>query len=81
MWGCPRTILPDKEFLLCSKLSPVAYKFLGELKLATSSYHPKGNVGVERVNYTMAYILAMVVNERQADWDLQLPHDNRKNKI
>ena len=43
-------------------------------KLATSSYHPNGNDGVERVNHTMAQMLGMVVNERQDDWDLQLLH-------
>ena len=42
-------------------------------KLATSSYHPNGNGGVERVNHIMAQMLAMVVNEQQNDWDLRLP--------
>ena len=35
---------------------------------------PNGNGGVERVNHTMAQMLAMVVNEQQDDWDLRLPH-------
>ena len=43
-------------------------------KLATSSYHPNGDGGVERVNHTMAQMLAIVVNEQQCDWDLRLPH-------
>ena len=43
-------------------------------KLATSSCHPNGNGGVERVNHTMAQMLAMVVNEGQDDWELRLPH-------
>ena len=43
-------------------------------KLATSSYHPNGNGGVERANNTMAQMLAMVVSERQDDWDFRLPH-------
>ena len=42
--------------------------------LATSSYHPNGNGGVERVNHTMAQILPIVVNEPQDNWDLQLSH-------
>ena len=41
---------------------------------AKISYHPNCNGGVERVNHTMAQMLAMVVNERQDDWDLHLPH-------
>ena len=43
-------------------------------KIATSSYHPNGNGGVESVNHTMAQILAMIVNERQDDWDAHLTH-------
>ena len=42
--------------------------------MATSSYHPNGNGGVERVNHTMAQKLAMVGNEKQNDRDIQLPH-------
>ena len=58
----------------CSKLSQAVYQPLGVRKLATSSYHPNGNGGVERVNHTMTQILAMVFNELQYDWDLKLPH-------
>ena len=74
LWGCPRTILSDNGLQPCSKLSRAVYQVLGVRKLATSSYHPNGNGGVERVNHTMAQMLAMVVNERHDDWDLQLPH-------
>ena len=74
LWGFLRTILSDNGLQLCSKLSQAVYQLLGVRKLATSSYHPKSNGGVERVNHTMAQMLALVVNERQDDWDLQLPH-------
>ena len=40
-------------------------KLLGVRKIATSAYHPNGNGDVERVNHTMAQMLAMVVNERR----------------
>ena len=43
-------------------------------KIATSAFHPSGNGGVERVNHTMAQMLAMVVNDRQHDWDVHLLH-------
>ena len=46
----------------------------GMHKIATSSYHPDGNGGVERINHTMSQMLAMLVNERQGDWDALLPH-------
>ena len=74
LWGCPRTILSDNGPQFCSKLSQAVYQLLGVRKLATSSYHPNGNGGVERVNHTMTQILAMVFNELQYDWDLKLPH-------
>ena len=43
-------------------------------KIATSSYHPYGNGGVERLNRTMTQMLAMVVNELQNNWGVKLPH-------
>ena len=72
--GCRRTILSDNGLQFCSKLSQAVYQLLGVHKHATSSYHPNCNGGVERVNHTMAQMLAVVVNERQDDWDLHLPH-------
>ena len=33
-------------------------------KIASASYHPSGNGGVDRVNHTMAKMLAVVVDER-----------------
>ena len=43
-------------------------------KLAISFYNPNCNGGVERVIHTMAQMLAIIVNERQNDWDLHLPY-------
>ena len=72
--GVPRTILSDNGPQFCSKLSQPFYQLLGVHKLVKSSYHPNCNGGVEQVNHTLTEILAMVVNERQDDWDLHLPH-------
>ena len=72
LWGCPRTILSDNGLQFCSNLSQDVDQRLGVRKLATSSYHPNCNGGGERVNHTMEQMLAMVVNERQDDWDLHL---------
>ena len=47
---------------------------MGIPKLTTIAYQPSGNGGVERVNHTMAQMLAMVSNEHQNDWDAHLPH-------
>ena len=43
-------------------------------KITTSAYQPWTSGGVERLNHTMALILAMVVNELRNNWDVQLPH-------
>ena len=42
--------------------------------MATSSYHATGNGGMERVNDMMAQLMAVVFNEHQNNWDLQLSH-------
>ena len=63
----PRSLLSDNGLQFCSKLSHAVSKLLGTRKIATSSYHPNGNGGIERVNHTMAQMLAKVVNERQDD--------------
>ena len=62
--GCPTSLLSNNRLQFCSKLSLAVYKLLSMRKIAKSAYHPNGNGGVERVNHTMAQMLAMVVNER-----------------
>ena len=71
---CPRSIIWDNGLQFCSKLLPPVYKLLGVRKIATSSCHPNGNGAVERVNNTMAQMLAMLVSEPQNNWDEQLFH-------
>ncbi|CAB1100714.1 unnamed protein product [Ectocarpus sp. CCAP 1310/34] len=73
LWGCPLSLLSDNGSQFCSKLSQAVCARL-PIRKATSSYNPNGNGGVERVNHTMAQMLAMVVNKRQDDWDIHLPH-------
>ena len=74
LWGCPSTLLSQYGSQFCARLATAVYKLLGIHKLTTSAYHPSGNGGVERVNHTMAQMLAMVCNEHQNDWDVHLPH-------
>lgn len=52
----------------CSKRSQAVCQLLGIRKLATSSYHPSGNGGVECMNHTVAQMLAMAFNENRDDW-------------
>ena len=74
LWGCPVTLLSDNGLQFCSKLSRALYECLGINKITISSYQPCTNGGVDRLNHTMALMLAMVVNELQNIWDVQLPH-------
>ena len=66
-------MLSDNGPHFASKLSAAITRLLGAHRIFTSSYHPSTNGGTERVNHTMAQILATVTNERQTDWDLHLP--------
>ena len=65
LWGCPVSLFSDNGLQFCSKLSHAIYKLHGMRKIVTSSYNRNANGGVERVNHTMAQMLAMAVNERQ----------------
>ena len=67
-------MLTDNGRQFCSELSRALCKMLGIRKLTTSACHAMGNGGTEQVNHTVAQMLSMVVNERQDDWDKQLPH-------
>lgn len=72
--ACPSSVLSDNGLQCGSVFSHAVYKLFGVRKIPTSSHHPSGNGGVERVRPTMAQILAMAVVERHDDWDAQLPN-------
>ena len=74
LWGCPASFLSDNGPQSFSKLLLAVHKLLGMRKIVTSAYHPNGNGGVERINHAMAQMPAMVVSERQYNWDVHLPH-------
>ena len=76
LWGCPSTLLSDNGPQFCARLATAVYELLWIYKLTTSAYHPSGNGGVERVNRSMAQMLAMVCNEHQNDWDILFPTSN-----
>ena len=43
-------------------------------KIATTTFHPQINSGVERVNPCLAQLLSLVISEQQDDWDEWLPY-------
>ena len=72
--GCSVTLLSDNGLQFCLKNARAVYERLAINKIPTSAYHSSNNGGVERVNHTMALMLAMSGNEQQTDWDIQLLH-------
>lgn len=55
-------------------MSQAVYKRLAVRQVATSSYHPNENGGVDTGACQLwAQVLAMVVNEWQDDWDVHFP--------
>ena len=64
LWGRPVSLFSENGLQFCSKLYNAVYALLGTRKIATSAYHPNGNGSINRVNHTMAHMLAMVINER-----------------
>ncbi|KAK9918288.1 hypothetical protein WJX75_002853 [Coccomyxa subellipsoidea] len=71
-YGCPHEIVTDN-----------GNEFEGEFRYLmdechidhhhTSSHHPRANGAVEKLNYTIQFGLAKVVNSHRNDWDLRLP--------
>ena len=74
LWWCPVMLVSDNGLHFTSKLFYALYKRLGINKINTSSYHPCANGGVERVNHTMALMLAMGCDEQKKNWDTLLAH-------
>ena len=65
LWGCPVTLLSDKRITVLRQSFPRLLRLSRHQNVATSSYHPCTNGGVEHVNHTIALMLAMVSDEKQ----------------
>ena len=76
-WGCPVTLLSDNGLRCISKPFLALHDGFGTNTIVTSSYHPCTHIDVERVNHTIALVLAMVGDEQQTDMNTQLPHIER----
>ena len=74
LWGCPQTLLSDNGSELVARLSLAIYKLMTNRKIATTTFHPKINGGVERANHSLAQMLSLVISEQQDDWDEWLPY-------
>lgn len=87
-FGCPKTLLSDRETNFISQLMKEICKLLGIQKLNTSAYHPQTNGLVERFNKSLIKGLRNFTNDKQNNWDEFLtavlfayrtaPNDTRK---
>ena len=48
-------------------------KLLGVLKTRSTPYHPQFDGLVEQFNHTLLNMLSIAAQDRERDWDLQLP--------
>ena len=74
LWGCPHTVLSDNGSEFVARLSLAIYKSMRICKIATTTFHPKSNGGIERVNPSLAQMLSLVISEQHDHWNEWLPN-------
>ena len=72
-YGTPRIIHSDRGTQFTSNIFKGMCKLLGVHQTLNSSYHPRENGMIERINGTIERLLAMTVQENQSDWSVKLP--------
>ena len=72
--GAPRTIHTDQARNFESNLFKEVCQLLKMNKTRTSPYHPESDGMVERFNRTLISMLALFVEDNQANWDVLLPY-------
>ena len=71
--GVPETVLSDQGTNFQSELMNVMYKQYGITRLKTTAYRPQCDGMVERVNRTLADIIASYVSKEPTKWSDFLP--------
>ncbi|UYV77425.1 K02A2.6-like [Cordylochernes scorpioides] len=71
--GAPKTVISDRGSCFLSKLFKDVLKICNTLHRKTTSYHPQTNGQTERMNRTLADMMAMYIDERHQNWDEILP--------
>ncbi|UYV68834.1 K02A2.6-like [Cordylochernes scorpioides] len=71
--GAPKTVISDRGSCFLSKLFKEVLKICNTLHKKTTSYHPQTNGQTERMNRTLADMMAMYIDERHQNWDEILP--------
>ena len=73
-FGVPMEIYSDQGREFQSKLMSEICKLLRINRTRTTSYNPKSDGQVERLNHTIEQMLKVLVREAQDDWDDHLPY-------
>ncbi|UYV64787.1 hypothetical protein LAZ67_3001966, partial [Cordylochernes scorpioides] len=72
--GAPREIIMDRGRVFQSKLIAELTNQCSSIHRFTTAYHPQTNGLTERLNKTLANMIAMYVSVEQKDWDVILPY-------
>ena len=72
-YGTPRIIHNDRGTEFTSNIFKGMCKLLEVHQTLNSSYHPRENGMIERINGTIERLLAMTVQENKSDWSVKLP--------
>ncbi|UYV60291.1 K02A2.6-like, partial [Cordylochernes scorpioides] len=72
--GAPRKIITDRGQVFQSKLIAELTNQCSLIHRFTTAYHPQKNGLTERLNKTLANMIAMYVSVEQKDWDVILPY-------
>ncbi|UYV69417.1 K02A2.6-like, partial [Cordylochernes scorpioides] len=72
--GAPREIITDRGRVFQSKLIAELTNQCSSIHRFTTAYHPQTNGLMERLNKTLANMIAMYVSVEQKDWDVILPY-------
>ncbi|UYV71166.1 hypothetical protein LAZ67_8001972 [Cordylochernes scorpioides] len=71
--GASKTVISDRGSCFLSKLFKEVLKICNTLHKKTTSYHPQTNGQTERMNRTLADMMAMYIDERHQNFDEILP--------
>ncbi|UYV84721.1 hypothetical protein LAZ67_X003197 [Cordylochernes scorpioides] len=72
--GAPREIITDRGRVFQSKLIAELTNQCSSIHRFTTAYHPQTNGLTERLNKTLANMIAMYVSVEQKDWKVFLPY-------
>ena len=73
-WGCPHTFPSDRGTQIISETSRAVYETLGVVKKFISSYHPRTNGTVGRLNHTLCQTLSYPIADDHNNWEEMLIH-------